>query len=185
MGFVQEGRKAFGHALSSVHAGVERLVSRKLGTERVRRIAVMSPELSQRGPLPVSCTASGVGAPPALEWGDAPEETRSFVLVCEDPDAPLPDPFVHWIVYGIPRDARSIDARSVSKMSQGKNSKLQTGFTPAAPPAGHGVHHYHFQLFALDAEMPADHALGRGALVDAMRGHVVGFGELIGTAEHR
>ena len=58
-------------------------------------------------------------------------------------------------------------------------------FTPAAPPAGHGVHHYHFQVFALDTEIELQDGAGRHTLLEAMRGHVVTWGELVGTYERR
>jgi phosphatidylethanolamine-binding protein (PEBP) family uncharacterized protein len=89
---------------------------------------------------------------------------------------------VHWIVYGIRASARLLDARTSAARQHGKNSKFGTDFLPIAPPPGHGVHHYHFQVFALDTETEID-GLGRGALVDHMEGHVLAWGELVGTYE--
>jgi len=57
-----------------------------------------------------------------------------MVLVAEDPDAPTPKPFVHWLVYGIPTSVSSLQG---AQRLEGKNSMLAEGFTPAAPPAGH------------------------------------------------
>ena len=90
---------------------------------------------------------------------------------------------MHWIVYGIPTYARSLDGRTPAIAKQGKNSKLHNGFTPAAPPPGHGLHHYHVQIFALDVPTDLPPGVGRGALVDHMRGHVLAWGELVGTYE--
>ncbi|HEX6245787.1 MAG TPA: YbhB/YbcL family Raf kinase inhibitor-like protein, partial [Polyangiales bacterium] len=110
-------------------------------------------------------------------WDHLRGAARSFALICEDPDAPFPQPFVHWIVYDIPDDARSIEP--VHAWQHGKNSLLQLGYTGAAPPPGHGTHHYHFQLFALDvAHLPA-RGIGRRAFVSALRGHIVAWGELV------
>ena len=67
----------------------------------------------------------------------------------------------------------------------GKNSKLSTGFTPAAPPPGHGPHHYHFQVFALDVALIDPPGIGRGSLVDRMKGHVLAWGEIVGVYERR
>jgi Raf kinase inhibitor-like YbhB/YbcL family protein len=106
--------------------------------------------------------------------------------MCEDPDAPFPEPFVHWIVYGIPPTVHALDGARATQWKEGRNSKLQTGFTGAAPPSGHGVHHYHFQVLALDKPLDQEEpGLGRGALLSAMRGHVLAFGDLVGTYERR
>jgi Raf kinase inhibitor-like YbhB/YbcL family protein len=175
-------RKA-GEALSSVRAGDEKLLSAYLVPDSLPRITLSSPWFEDGAPLPLACTTDGEGVPPALRWGDPPESTRSFVIVCEDPDAPAPEPFVHWLVYDIPRAARSLDPGEAGQVREGKNSKLEIGFTPAAPPRGHGVHHYHFQLFALDAPLGLAPGEGRRKLRDAMKGHVLAHGEIVGHHE--
>ena len=93
-----------------------------------------------------------------------------------DPDAPFPEPYVHWMVYGI-----APNASFGERYNEGKNSKLAIGFTPAAPPRGHGLHHYHFEVFALDAATDYDPGVGRSQLLEQMKGHVLGWGEVIGT----
>lgn len=177
--------KAVGQALSSVHAGDDKLARARLATDATARLSVTSPAFRDQGPLPNSATADGAGEPPALRWSSSAPGARSFVLLCEDPDAPKPDPFVHWLVYDIAGDAEGLDARSAQDARQGKNSMMSVGFTPAAPPPGHGVHHYHFQLFALDAPLNLAEGAGRGSVLDAMKGHVIGFGETVGTYERR
>jgi Raf kinase inhibitor-like YbhB/YbcL family protein len=182
MGIVDEAVEALGHSIRNVHAGSDKLMSRKLMGQTAPAIAVTSPAFAPLGRLPVSCTVDGAGTPPAIEWIHVPAKTQSMVLACEDPDSPLPEPFVHWIVYGIRASARSLDARTSAALQHGKNSKFATGFLPIAPPPGQGVHHYHFQVFALDSETEID-GLGRSALVDHMEGHVLAWGELVGTYE--
>ena len=51
------------------------------------------------------------------------------------------------------------------------------------PPPGHGVHHYHFHLYALDAALLVGPEFTKERLVDAMRGHILAEAELIGTYE--
>jgi Raf kinase inhibitor-like YbhB/YbcL family protein len=181
MGIAHDAVKAVGRKLGNVRAGADKLLARKVASELSPRIVVASSAFAPNAPLPRACTSDGEGSPPPLAWANAPAETRSFVVVCEDPDAPLPDPFVHWIAYGIPAAARGIDAQSVTDWTQGKNTKLSIGFTPAAPPPGHGLHHYHFQVFALDEALDLDAGAGRGELLDRMQGHVLAWGELVGT----
>jgi hypothetical protein len=184
MGIAGEAIQAVGHLTRNVHAGSDALMSRKVAGQTAPGIAVTSPAFAPQAHLPISCTVDGAGTPPTIEWGSVPPETQSVVVVCEDPDAPFPEPFVHWIVYGIRASARSLDAQTSAECQHGKNSKFATAFTPAAPPPGHGMHHYHFQVFALDAETEID-GLGRAALVDHMKGHVLAWGEIVGTYERK
>jgi hypothetical protein len=181
MGIANDAVQAVGHAIRDVHAGPDKLMSRQLG-ETEPKIAVTSPAFADQARLPISCTVDGAGTPPTIEWSKVPAGTQSVVLVCEDPDASVPNPFVHWIVYGIEASVTSLDARTAATSQHGKNSKFATGFAPAAPPHGHGVHHYHFQVFALDCETEID-GLGRSALVDHMKGHVLAWGEVVGICE--
>jgi Raf kinase inhibitor-like YbhB/YbcL family protein len=146
------------------------------------RICVTSTAFAHDGRLPISSTADGEGTSPTLEWSEVPAEAQSIAVVCEDPDVPLPEPFVHWLVYALPPSARSLDARTVAEGKEGQNSRMSIGFVPAAPTPGAGIHHYHFQVFALDMPMSfLDAGAGRTALVEAMNGHVIAWGEVAGT----
>ncbi len=183
MSFAHDVTKKVGRAIGGMRAGVEKIVSRKLGNEQNKTLSVASPDFHAGGPLPRSASKDGEGIPPTIGWGNAPEGARAFVLICEDPDAPIPEPFAHWLVYGIPAGQTMLDASTRAGLREGKNSNLQVGFTPAAPPRGHGVHHYHFQVFALDSELGLGPGVGRHELVEAMRGHVIAWGEVVGTWE--
>lgn len=89
---------------------------------------------------------------------------------------------MHWLAYDLDPGVSSI-ARTGVVGREGKNSMMKVGFTPAAPPPGHGVHRYHFQIFALDKALGLEPGAGRSALLEAIHGHVVAWGELIGTYE--
>jgi Raf kinase inhibitor-like YbhB/YbcL family protein len=185
MGIAHEAVKKVASAIAGARAGDEKLAARKINAGPVRRIEVTSPAFTHQGPLPIEATVDGNGTPPLIAWTDVPAETRSIVLLCEDPDAPFPEPFVHWIVYGISAAARLVDAQAAERYRLGKNSKLAAEFTPAAPPPGHGPHRYHFQVFALDGAIEDEPGLGRGALLGRMKGHVLAWGEIIGVYERR
>ena len=121
---------------------------------------------------------------PVLSWGYPTSGTKSFALVIDDPDAPS-GTFRHWGVFDIPASARSIGgAQHVG--TEVTNDFDKPGFGGPCPPKGHGPHHYHFKLFALDTdklEIPS------GAKVkdveDAAAKHAIARGELIGTYERR
>lgn len=169
-----------GEALAPVRAGADRLAAKRFDLA-VPRLSLTSEWFEDGEPLPDRCTADAEGVAPPLLWSEPPPHTRELVLVCEDPDAPLAEPFVHWLVYGIPAETRSLDAESARRMRSGQNGDHELGFAPAAPPLGHGVHHYHFQLFALDEPLALAEGADRKTLLDAMEGRVVAYGEIIGT----
>ena len=181
MGIAHDVVTAVGHALTNIRAGTDKLASRKLVPTLAPTLSIRSPIFKDGEPLPISCSVDGEGEAPPLSWDAVPEHTATLVLLCEDPDAPFPDPFLHWSIYAIPATARSIATPLPECAIEGQNSTLKTGFTPAAPPAGHGVHHYHFQLFALDTASTFEPGTGRGALLEHMRDHVIAWGELVGT----
>lgn len=183
MGIAHDAVKAVGHALHSVHAGKGKLAARRTVEELPPTIQVTSTAFLPGARVPTVSSADGEGVPPPLAWTGVPASARSIVVVVEDPDAPFPEPFVHWLIYGIPATATGVTGQTCDSFVQGKNSMLKSGFAPVAPPPGHGSHDYHFQVFALDSDVVLAPGAGRGALVDAMKGHVLAWGELVGTYE--
>lgn len=186
MGIGHNAAVTLGKALGKVHAGQHKLTSQKLELGKLTSIVVTSDAFANGNPLPLSATADGAGTPPHLEWLGVPANARSIAVIVEDPDAPFPRPFVHWLVYDVdPGAVNIIDFRTGVPGREGKNSMMKVGFTPAAPPPGHGMHRYHFQVFALDKVLGLEEGAGRSAMLAAMRGHVVAWGELVGTYERR
>ena len=120
------------------------------------------------------------GQPPPLRWTGVPAGSRSLVLLIEDPDAPTARPFLHWAVYNIDPSLPELE-KGARFAVEGKNSMLKKGFAGAAPPKGDRPHRYHFQLFALDRLLELPDSAGRSALLEAMKGHVLAAGEVIGT----
>jgi Raf kinase inhibitor-like YbhB/YbcL family protein len=160
------------------------IAGRKLGAESATRITVESAGFRE-GQMIADQYAGAHGRSPALRWSAPPPGTRELVVLMEDPDAPRPQPFVHWIVTGLPPQTRELpeglppsSAPLASGAMQGRNDMHKDGYYGPEPPPGHGVHHYHFQVFAVDRPITAR---DRDAVVQAMRGHVLGWGELVGT----
>lgn len=181
-----------GKAIRPIRAGNSKLISRRLHATQ-HPLRVMSPVFGE-GEALLDAFAGPRAPSPPIVWQDAPDNVKEFVVVCEDPDAPMPSPFVHWIAYEIPRDMselpldipKSERPQSPIGVKQGLNGAHEPGFTGAAPPVGHGVHHYHFQVFGLDA--PLHLKKERPDLSDifsAMHGHVIAFGETVGTFESK
>jgi Raf kinase inhibitor-like YbhB/YbcL family protein len=148
-------------------------------------LRMSSSAFDQLGEIPRRYTADGENLSPPLFW-DAPAGTSSFALLCEDPDAPTPRPFVHWVVFGLPMGTSAVMAgmrEGMHGLAQGRNSYGHLGYDGPAPPPGDGPHEYHFQIFALDCELTFRDAPDRADLVDVMHGHVIAVGEVVGTYE--
>ncbi|MDB4943228.1 MAG: YbhB/YbcL family Raf kinase inhibitor-like protein [Labilithrix sp.] len=181
MGLAHDLQFTLGRAIAPLRAGDETLASRRLGVVPLRTIDVTSSAFTDGGSLPRAFTTDGAGVPPTLAWSNVPAGTCSIVVIAEDPDAPTPSAFVHWLVYGMPAEVSGIAPGHAHL--EGKNSLLTDGFTPAAPPAGHGIHHYHFQVFALDTVIDLEQGAGRSTLLEEMRDHVLAWGEIVATYE--
>ena len=148
-------------------------------------VVLTSPEFDRGQEIPAPYSKDGQNISPPITWSHIPADAKSIALLVEDPDAPLPQPFVHRIVFnidpfisGLPK---GLPAGEQMMLRQGKNSMLKTGWMGMAPPKGDTRHHYHFQVFALDEPLALEHGCGRSALLKAMDGHVIARGELIGT----
>lgn len=164
-------------------AGIQRLASHRLRVEALPRIDISSSSFADGDFLPRDFTADGESSSPPLLFGVVPDGTRSLVLLVEDPDAPTPRPFVHWLLYDIRPEVKSLAAhlppQGVDFAVQGRNSMFKRGYSGAAPPKGDLAHHYHFQLFALDRPTGLSSGAGRARVLSRMRGHAIGFGELV------
>jgi Raf kinase inhibitor-like YbhB/YbcL family protein len=177
-----------GKALSPIHAGNEKLATNEDATRAPETLRVDSRAFRDGAPIP-SEYAGEAGLAPDLHWEGVPASAKEIVVLCEDPDAPMMKPFVHWSMYGIPATTHDIPRGATPEEGipggalQGKNSAGNDGFTGPKPPPGHGVHHYHFQVFALDAPLGLLPGADREDIVSAMTGHVLAMGETIGTYE--
>lgn len=177
-----------GRALASVRAGLDRVA---INDERFANVesalSITSREFIDGDPLPIACTADGAGRSPALTWDAEPSGATSLVLLVEDADSPSPQPLVHAIAWDLPVFEKGLSAGSLgppasaSPVPLGKNSFLRAGWLAPDPPPGHGAHRYVFQLFALDTMLDLGENPGRGAVLDAMAGHVVAIGFIVGT----
>ena len=154
------------------------------------RIEMVSDGLGADGAMDRRHSAYADNLSPPLRWTPV-EGARAYALVLEDPDAPMERPFVHWLVWNLPADGTSLpeglpdDARLASPRGalQGANDARAIGYFGPRPPKGHGVHHYHFQMFALDGPLNLPAGADLRQLTEALRGHVLADGELVGTFE--
>lgn len=127
---------------------------------------------------------------PPLSWTGVPD-VAAWALIVEDPDAPRELPFVHWMIWNIPGEARGLTEGvanvefplSPQNTVQGRNDMGGYGWFGPRPPAGHGVHRYYFQVFALDDQIPMGPDTPLKELLNALKGHTLAKGEMMATYE--
>ena len=155
-------------------------------------IRLVSSAFSDGAMIPLQYTGDGEDVSPPLEWSSVPAAAQSLALTCEDPDAPTREPWVHWLIYHLSADLtalpQGVDTSELPPepvgAAQGRNSWSSgrtIGYRGPAPPPGHGLHHYHFRLYALDRELQLAPGADLHALQQAMRGHILATGQLTGT----
>ena len=169
-------------------------------THTKTKLTVTSPAFTSGQPIPKEFTADGRNVNPPLQWTPGPAGTKQYVIIVEDPDVKQSPPFVHWIVADLSPSVTSLtpgveipgaavsaaftgnpaDARPAA--SQLKNSKNLNQYVGPEPPPNQ-LHHYHFEVFALDHPLNLPRTAEKTAVENAMRGHVLAEGELVGTYE--
>lgn len=134
--------------------------------------------------IPKRHTGDGDDVSPQFAWSGVPEGTRSFAMICHDPDAPLIKSgsygFVHWVLYGIPGSERQL-AEGVGGHVRGVNDFGDEAWGGPMPPEGHGTHRYFFWLFALDDEPELDAGLTLWELLAEIEANVIGMSRVMGT----
>lgn len=135
--------------------------------------------------IPAEHTCDGRDASPALAWSSAPERTKTFALICDDPDAPR-GTFVHWVIYDLPATTQRL-AEGMPRQKQldgggrqGANDFRKVGYGGPCPPPGK-PHRYYFKLYALDTTLDLEPGATKAQFEDAMKGHVLAEARLMGT----
>jgi Raf kinase inhibitor-like YbhB/YbcL family protein len=150
---------------------------------RLKDLEISSPAFSHLGSIPKKYTSDGDNISPPIRWQKVPPDTKQLVLICHDPDAPLPFGFTHWCIYNIPPDVTELPEGGGAEFTEGVNTADSEGYTGPAPPSGHGIHHYYFWLYALDDDLDLDPDWDSIDLIDAIADHVIAQARLIGTYE--
>lgn len=150
-------------------------------------MVLTSSAFEQAGPIPARYTGEGEDVSPALSWSGVPDGTRSFAVICHDPDAPLVTKrgtygFVHWVLYNIPASATSLD-EGTNEYTNGKNDFGKDGYGGPMPPNGHGPHQYYFWVLALNEALQLDNGLTLWELLERIEPNIVGMNRLVGSYE--
>lgn len=148
----------------------------------IRDLAITAPAFGEGGAMPERFTQDADDVSPELRFAGVPGEAVELALICHDPDAPLPDGFTHWVLYGIPPHVEVLEEGS-DQYTSGANDSGDEGYRGPRPPEGHGPHRYYFWLYALDSRVDAPPGLTRTQLMDRIRDHIIEQNRVVGVYE--
>lgn len=159
------------------------------------KLVVESPRMKTGESMAKDFTPDGRNVSPPITWTGTPAATKSFAVICADFGAGAPPPWVHWIIYNIPGTAKGLPEgvpidpaaampADIAGATQGHNGWRRAIYRGPAPPVG-TTHIYYFTVYALDADLKLKPNLTRAELLDAIKGHVIGQGEMVPTYERR
>ena len=145
---------------------------------------VSSSAFGQGEAIPAKHTGEGADISPALSWSNPPEGTKSYAVICHDPDAPLVQNgaygYVHWLLYNLPADVTSLK-EGTSVGTSGTNDFGKPGYGGPMPPKRHGAHNYYFWVLALDASLELPEGLTMPQLLEKVEPNLLGMNRLVGT----
>jgi Raf kinase inhibitor-like YbhB/YbcL family protein len=146
-------------------------------------IKVTSSAFDDQGLIPAKYTCQGQNISPPLQFQMEIGGIKSIALICDDPDAPI-GTFVHWVLFNLPSDTKTLAenipvADSLKNGArQGKNDFGKIGYGGPCPPSG--THRYFFKVYALDKLIDTSVVTNKKQLLEAMQGHIIGQGQLMG-----
>lgn len=146
-------------------------------------ITVTSAAFAEGEMIPRHHTCDGRDVSPPLQWSGIPQGAQSIALICDDPDAPM-GTWVHWVLFNLPAEMSELSdaipgtATLDNGALHGKNDFGRLGYGGPCPPGG--THRYFFKVYALDQKLSLDSGATKDQLLQAMEGHVLDEGQLMG-----
>ena len=144
---------------------------------------VKSSAFNHEEKIPSKHSCDGIDVSPRLNWENSPENTKSFVLIFDDPDAPM-GTWDHWILFNIPANVNQLEENFLVKNSDideikaGKNDFGKLEYGGPCPPGG--THRYFFKLYAIDTYLDLPEGVKKDVVMEAIEGHIIDKAELMG-----
>jgi Raf kinase inhibitor-like YbhB/YbcL family protein len=151
-------------------------------------IKIHSTAFEEGGMIPKKYSCEGIDVSPPLLWTSIPEGTRSLALTCDDSDAPM-GTWVHWVLFNLPANILELPENIPQQRmlangaKQGMTDFRKIGYEGPCPPIG--THKYYFKLYALDCMLDLNAGITKKQLTDAMKGHIIAEGQLMGTYKRK
>ncbi len=133
-------------------------------------------------------TCDDIDISPPIKWSSIPEGTKTFAIICDDPDAPM-GTWVHWVIYNLPADINELSENIplseilTNGTKQGRNDFGKIGYGGPCPPGG--THRYYFKVYALSKKLMVESGITKSELLKAMEGHILSEGKLMGRYKRR
>ncbi|MHC4111975.1 MAG: YbhB/YbcL family Raf kinase inhibitor-like protein [Planctomycetota bacterium] len=146
-------------------------------------IIITSSAFEEGGLIPPKYTCDDDDISPPFQWDAVPEGTKSIALISDDPDTPM-GTWVHWVMFNLPADTRELqenipkDEILPNGTRQGISDFQRIGYGGPCPPSG--THRYFFKIYALDTELDLAAGAAKSDLLNAMEGHILAEGQLMG-----
>ena len=145
----------------------------------IKDLTISSPDIDHLGRMDDRFAHDKGNEAPRLHVTGVPDSATELAIICHDPDAPLPDGFTHWTLYGIPAGINDIGPDADQTYRPGPTDFGDTGYGGPLPPAGHGTHHYYFWVYALSR--PVEGTPSRRTFIDTYADAIIEQNRLIGT----
>ena len=143
-------------------------------------LKISSTAFDHEGVIPSKYTCEGEEVNPPLQIDQIPASAKTLAIIVEDPDAPN-GTFDHWLVWNIPHNQHALKENTIPPGIGGNNSEGKTGYMGPCPPSG--SHRYYFHVYALDTELDLGVGADKKMLEQAMKGHILAEGSLMGRYE--
>ncbi len=140
-------------------------------------LKISSPDFDDNKSIPIQFTCEGEDFAPTLTWQNVPNNTESFTLIMDDPDAPR-GTWVHWLVFNMPANSRQLSTEIPEGAIEGVNTWGNSSYGGPCPPTG--THRYFFKLYALDTTLMLTKQATKQDLESAMEGHILEQTQMIG-----
>jgi len=153
-------------------------------TKGVPTMKVTSLAFQEGANIPKKYTGDGSDVSPPLNWEGAPAATKSFALICDDPDAPR-GTWVHWVIFNLPAEKTELpegvpaSGKLPDDVRQGKNDFGKLGYGGPSPPPGK-PHRYFLKLYALDTMLDLKEGATKQDVEKTMAKHILAQGQLMG-----
>jgi Raf kinase inhibitor-like YbhB/YbcL family protein len=151
-------------------------------------ITITSSAFKEGQMIPAKYTCDGDNISPPLNWQQVPKGVKSFALICDDPDAPI-GIWIHWVLWNIPAEANGLPEAvpATTKLPDGSKQGItdfrRPGYGGPCPPSG--THRYFFKIYALDTMLDLPDTSTKQNLLEAMKGHILAEGSLMGKYKRR
>ncbi|MCH7974794.1 MAG: YbhB/YbcL family Raf kinase inhibitor-like protein [Bacteroidetes bacterium] len=149
---------------------------------------ILSSAFDEGEMIPEKYTCDDIDISLPLKWSSIPEGTKTFAIICDDPDAPM-GTWVHWVIYNLPADINELSENIppseilTNGAKQGRNDFGKIGYGGPCPPGG--THRYYFKVYALSKELMVESGITKSELLKAMEGHILSEGKLMGRYKRR